>query len=77
MFKHVRVGDVVTRDLGGGRHLTGGVRQHLRVTAVDDELIHCGSWTFRRDTGGEVDADLGWDGREIAGSWLIGRVVFP
>ncbi len=51
MFKHIKVGDVVTRNFFGGL-------QHLRVTAVSEELITAGmGWTFDRETGREVDED--------------------
>lgn len=53
-FEHVKIGDVVTR------LLCGTIPMKLKVTNVDDKLIHCGHWTFDRVTGGEVDEDLGW-----------------
>lgn len=59
----LQVGDVVTR------WLAGAVPQELKVTAIDS-LIHCGPWTFHRDTGAEVDAELGWDGVTVTGSFL-------
>ena len=42
----------------------------LKVTKVDDKLIHCGDWTFDRVTGAEVDEDLGW-GPTATGSVLL------
>jgi hypothetical protein len=60
----LRVGDTVTR------MLAGVVPMQLRITAMDDSLITCGAWTFNRSTGGEVDADLGWDGVCHTGSFL-------
>jgi len=53
-FEHVKKGDTVTRLIGGT------LPMELKVTKVDDKLIHCGDWTFDRVTGGEVDEDLGW-----------------
>jgi len=50
----LQVGDAVIRDLGG-------VTMPLRVTSVTPTEIHCGYWIFSRRTGGEIDADLGWD----------------
>lgn len=41
----------------------------LKVTAIDDKLIHCGDWTFDLATGAEVDEDLGW-GPDGTGSYL-------
>ena len=38
----------------------GGPIMTLKVTKVDDTLIHCGDWTFDRDTGAEIDEYLGW-----------------
>lgn len=64
-FRYVQVGDVVTRLLGGS------IPMRLQVTDLDDELIHCGGWTFDRDSGFEVDEDLGWGLRYgITGSFL-------
>ena len=67
MYCDVKVGDEVERDLAG-------VVMLLRVTAVDERVITCGAWTFDRFTGGEIDADLGWDGLTRYGSSLTGRV---
>lgn len=53
-FEHVKEGDTVTR------MICGTMPMKLKVTKVDDKLIHCGAWTFDRVTGGEVDEDLGW-----------------
>ena len=58
----VAVGDVITRVMAET------VRMQLRVTSVDDTLIHCGLWTFDRDTGAEVDEDLGWGPDTYTGS---------
>lgn len=63
--RSVKVGDTVTR------MLAGVVPMDLRVTAVDDRLIHCGDWTFDRSTGAEVDEDLGWDA-SVTGSMIVG-----
>lgn len=54
MFEHIKPGDQVTR------LICGTMPMELKVTKVDDKLIHCGDWTFDRVTGGEVDEDLGW-----------------
>ena len=49
MFKHIKEGDVVVR-------LLAGVIPHkLKVTKVTYDLIYCGSWTFDRISGIEVD----------------------
>jgi len=66
-FRDVVAGDTVTRILGGYPML-------LRVTSVDEHLIHCGpsGWTFDRLTGAEVDDDLGWGpAYGITGSYLV------
>lgn len=81
----VKVGDVVIRALAGVLVV------ECEVTALDDTLIHCSKtrkpgqpwadispdeWTFSRQTGCEVDVELGWgqqpDGQWITGSYLIG-----
>lgn len=63
-FKHVKEGDTVTR------MICGTMPMKLKVTKVDDKLIHCGDWTFDRVTGAEVDEDLGW-GPTATGSVLL------
>jgi len=69
VFSHIKAGDVVTR------MLAGTVPMQLRVTEVDEELIYCGTpgqgWSFDRQTGAEVDDDLGWGpAYGITGSFL-------
>ena len=51
------------------RYLAGVIRLPMTVTAVDDERIHCGDWTFCRVTGAEVDERLGW-GPAGTGSYI-------
>lgn len=53
-FRDLKVGDIVTRKLGGV------VPMKLRITEVTDTLIICGWWKFDRETGVEEDEDLGW-----------------
>jgi hypothetical protein len=56
-FRDVRVGDLVTRMLGGAH-------MQLEVTAVDERFIHCGhpelGGKFDRDNGIEVDEEIGF-----------------
>jgi|GEM_PF-3544775 hypothetical protein len=56
-FREVRPGDRVTR-------MMAGLAMPLRATSVDDGFIYCGppgvGWKFDRDTGIEVDEELGW-----------------
>ncbi len=69
-FTHVRVGDLVTRRLGGM------IDMELIVTSVTNDTIACGGeggWTFDRVSGAEIDDELGWGpkyGR--TGSRLVG-----
>ena len=66
--RDVKPGDMVKRMLAGIIPMT------LRVTEVDEHLIHCGpqGWTFDRKTGFEVDDDLGWGpSRGVTGSYII------
>ena len=64
-FKDIKVGDLVIR------LLAGKVPHKLKVTAVDDDLIVCGAWTFDRETGVEEDDELGWGRKHgISGSYL-------
>jgi hypothetical protein len=73
-FRHVKVGDTVTR------MLAGQIPMKLGVTKVDDDLIYCGfadpeqAWTFDRDTGAEVDDDLRWGPQyRRTGSYLVDK----
>jgi hypothetical protein len=60
----MKVGDTVHRMLGCELDMP------LRVTDITEEHVVCGPWKFRRDTGGEVDEDLDWDGIRRTGSYL-------
>ena len=74
---HVKVGDIVLR------MLAGEVPMKLRVTKVDELLIHCAAldapvdgWTFDRATGVEEDEDLRWGVRfGRTGSYLVEEAV--
>ncbi len=59
----MKVGDKVIRNMCG-------LKMTLEITEIDDQLIHCGPWTFDKNTKGEVDLDLGWDGIKVYGSFL-------
>lgn len=60
----LKVGDEVTR-------LLGGIIPHkLTITEITEKEIICGAWTFNRENGGEIDLDLGWDGKITTGSYL-------
>ena len=63
-FRNLKVGDTVTR------MLAGTVPMELKITEITDELIACGPWTFDKNTGAEVDLELGW-GNIITGSFLV------
>lgn len=65
----LKPGDRVTR------LLAGEIPMKMTVTAVDDRLIHCRDWTFLRETGCEVDEELGWDGKTVTGSFLVEEEV--
>lgn len=62
----IKVGDTVTRMWNFDPPQEVGP---LKVTAID-QLIHCGPWTFHKETGFEVDPDMGWDGITKSGSYL-------
>lgn len=54
MFKHLKVGDIATRDLCG-------IVEDWKVTEVTDTLVIIGmGWSFDRETGVEEDPYLGW-----------------
>ena len=62
-LQDIKPGDVVVRMLGGC------VPMELKVSAVTDSRIVCGAWEFFRDTGAEIDDELGW-GNEVTGSFI-------
>ena len=62
-FDTLKVGDIVTRMLGGKIPL------ELKVTEITDDLIICGAWTFSKNNGAEIDEDLGWN-EETTGSYI-------
>lgn len=61
-FSEIKVGDSVTR------MIAGSVPMVLKVTEVDD-FIHCGPWKFSKETGAEIDDEIGWD-ESTTGSYL-------
>ena len=69
MFKHIKVGDTVSRMVAGGIPM-----MQLKVSEIDDRFIHCGPWKFDKLTGAEVDEELGWetgkDGTVRTGTYL-------
>jgi hypothetical protein len=66
----LKAGETVTRLLGGS------IPMRLVVTEIDERFIYCGrpgaGWMFDRDTGIEVDEELGWGPQfGITGSFLV------
>lgn len=53
-LSELKTGDEVTREMFGKPIM------NLVVTAVTDEQIVCGTWTFCRLTGDEIDEVLEW-----------------
>ena len=51
-YANLKVGDEVIR------WLAGTVEMKLRVTALTDDIVTCGWWTFDRKTGVEIDDDI-------------------
>jgi len=49
-----KVGDFVIRNMAG-------IIMKLKVSEITNDLIKCGPWEFDRQTGAEIDEDLGWD----------------
>jgi hypothetical protein len=62
-----KIGDIVDRHLGGWSNSP----MQLRISEIDETKIHCGPWCFDKTTGGEIDEDLGWDGRNYTGSFIV------
>jgi hypothetical protein len=67
-FDYVKPGDSITRMCDGAFLMT------LMVTSVDDKFIYCGppgeGWKFSRESGAEIDEELGWDGITGTGTYL-------
>ena len=63
MMLDVKIGDTVQRNMCGAI-------MELIVTEVTDIVIKCGDWQFNRETGGEIDEDLEWDGVNRFGSFI-------
>jgi len=42
----------------------------LRVTQLTADRIICGGWEFDRQSGAEIDEDLGWGSGGVTGSFL-------
>lgn len=55
----VKEGDYVLRYFGE----ISIIPMKLKVTKVTDTVIKCGPWEFDKETGLELDEDLGWDAR--------------
>lgn len=69
-FQHGLLHDLQKGDIAV-RWMSNIHPQELKVTHIDEDLntIHCGPWTFCRDTGAEIDEDLRW-GQQGTGSVL-------
>lgn len=63
-FHTLTVGRPVTRMLGSR------VPMIVTVTKVTEATIECAPWVFNRDTGMEIDHEMGWDGLNTTGSTL-------
>ena len=73
-INNLKLGDTVTR------MLAGTLSMPVVIQTIEEDIIICGSpdgfitgregWTFNKDTGAEVDKDLGWDGITKTGSYL-------
>ena len=64
-MESVKVGDTVTRMLGGI------IPMQLKVTEIKEDRIVAGlGYEFLLETGAEIDEDLGWDGITKTGAFL-------
>jgi hypothetical protein len=77
-FDHLKVGDNVTRLMGGSLRMKMVVREIKEDLLVCDcidrdtgKIVH-GGWTFDRNSGVEEDADLKWGVKfGVTGSVLV------
>lgn len=51
------------------QRMLGPVPMLLSVTRLTPDRVVCGSWEFDRQTGAEIDDELGW-GPQGTGSWI-------
>lgn len=77
----LKVGDFVERSLGGT------VPMKMKVIGINERIICVNileegdidfgptDWEFHRETGAEIDEDLGWDGITITGSYLTKIII--
>ena len=63
-LEELQVGDTIIR------MLAGIIPMEIKITEITDTEINCGEWSFSRQTGGEIDEDLDWDGVIKTGSYL-------
>ena len=75
-LQSLKVGDFVERALGGT------VLMKMKVVDITDRIVCINipkkgepdfgpaDWEFHKETGAEIDEDLGWDGVNITGSYL-------
>ena len=61
----IAVGDFVLRWFGG---IPKPLR--LKVTQLTADRIICGAWEFERQSGAEIDEDLGWGPGGVTGSFI-------
>jgi hypothetical protein len=61
----IAVGDFVLRWFGG---IPKPMR--LKVTQFTVDRIICGGWEFDRQSGAEIDEDLGWGPGTVTGSLI-------
>jgi len=66
-LQNLKVGDTVTRQMG---YTPPYCCTEMIVTRIDEDFIHCGPWTFSRETGREIDEILGWD-KDRSGSSIM------
>jgi len=53
------------------RVIAGEVEMPLKVTAITEDRVICGPWTFDKATGAEIDDDIGWGPPpKVTGSFL-------
>lgn len=65
----MKIGDIVERKINVGGQLVPMMR--LTITAIRGDRIICGAWEFDKNTGAEIDEDLGW------GPTASGSFIFP
>lgn len=68
-LQNLEVGQIVARTIDGRQ------RRPLWIQKIEAGVVTVSdgsdTYTFRQETGGEISDELGWDGKIVAGAFLV------